>query len=116
MKQLLKETKIEKGFIQCSDNYYPLFFNLIKDLGYEELHFEAPYYWSVINIRTLTFFSLTEGDTYKETFNTLEELFADCKKQIEWHIKMEHPTSTFGEWEYIKVRIEKAIKERIHYD
>lgn len=95
-----------------------LFEELITKAGYQELYYDAPYYWGVINPMRNKILTYTEGDMVLISCSDKEKLRKDAEAHIEFLKTQGYGKSVYGEWDDVKKSlnriddIESAKKER----
>lgn len=66
----------------------------LKNKGYKELYYEAPYNWALINPKTKKIFVYSEGDTTEISCPNKLALFKNAKSHIDFMNKMGYDSST----------------------
>jgi hypothetical protein len=99
--------KIIRGF-RMGDGFNTMANLLKKD--WQELYYDAPYYWGVIDIEKRRIFTYTEGDTQLIECDNLDSLVREAESYINFLKEQKYSRAAYGEWEGIKGRIEAMIK------
>ena len=97
---------IKRGFNMAGSNGTELdLFSSFTCIGFEELYYDAPYYWGVINIKKMQIFTYTEGDTALVTCQDKESFIREAQAYIDFLINQGYSKPAYGEWEGIKKKI-----------
>ena len=83
------------------------FFYKLLEQGFQELFFDAPYYWGVINIKTKRIVTYTEGDIHdtENTIKTMTDLLKESDMHINFLKKMGYSAAVYGEYKHLKLEI-----------
>jgi hypothetical protein len=75
---------IEKDFMMSPDGEDFGYFMALRDNGYMELYYSAPYYWGVIHPEKKKIVSYTEGDVYKIDCPTEKLLLEEAQDELKF--------------------------------
>ena len=86
-------------------------YTTMLEKGYEELYYNAPYYWGIINVPENKIFTYTEGDTLLIECPTTQHLYDEAKSYIDFILKdyeRSGPLMT-GEWKFVEEKIQQKL-------
>lgn len=78
------------------------FYWKLQQQGFEELYFEADYYWGVVNKDTNRIVTYTEGDIYDKTHTSAIALLKDTDHHINFLKKQGYSEAVYGEYQHVR--------------
>lgn len=102
--------KITRGFSFAGSRGTELdMMSYLMKKGYEELYYDAPYYWAVINIPEKKVYTYTEGDTALIEAPDMQHLIAEVQGTWDFLKGQGYSKAVYGEIPYVMEKMREAL-------
>lgn len=104
---------IKRNFMSSPDGEDMGFFLSLRDKGFKELYYSAPYYWGTINTEKKRIVNYTEGDVDQIDCPNMKMLVAEAESQLAFVKEHNSDRVVWAEGEDFVKEMKKKFKEEL---